>query len=80
MTIHIEYRVVVDIPEPVFSEFRENQQFQRECIDACQGHLESGTDFYSAPFEWAIFNSLPQAETCERKLMEVMRKYEGKLT
>lgn len=77
--IRKEYRVTVQIPDPVWEAFKDDQRFEWDRSDACKGNLESGTNHNCDVLEWAVFNDLAQAQACERKLMDVMYKYSAKL-
>jgi hypothetical protein len=79
MSITAEYRVAVDIPEKVWRAFRDNQQFERDRIEACEGHIESGCFFMDDPYEWAVFDTRQKAEACRHRLMDVMYKWAAKL-
>jgi hypothetical protein len=79
MNIRAEYRVTVDIPEKVWAAFAGDPQFERDRMDACSGHLESGSSYYAKPYEWAVFSTRKKAEECQRKLMDVVYKWAAKL-
>ena len=79
MTIKKEYRVTVEIPEDVWISFQHATEFEQARIEACRGHLESGCDFYSKPFEWAIFDTYEAAHACEEALLKTMGRFQAKL-
>ena len=79
MTISTEYRVTVDVPLDVWENFKNSQEYEQLTIDAEKGNLEAGTDFYSDPFHWAIFDSMLAAKRCEAKLESVMIHFKNKL-
>ena len=79
MTIHKQYVVNVPVPQAVWDEFSGSLAYDFQTTAATKGATSAGSEFYDDPYEWAIFDSLSDAKTCEKKLIKVIKKLEIKL-
>lgn len=73
------YKVTIGIPESVWQKYGHTQEYDRLIIDAVKGSISSGSDSYSFVEEWAEFNSLEEAQSCECKLMDVVYKLQARI-
>jgi hypothetical protein len=73
------YRTEVEVPNKVWEEFGDTQEFERAVLAATEGSDTGGTDYYSDVWVWAEFSSLVDAECCEHLLRDVMRQFAAKL-
>lgn len=77
MTIRKEFRVVVDIPQAVWDAFGQTLEYSFRSCEATRDHLEAGSCFYDAPYEWAVFDSFLKAVKCEEKLNAMVRHFQS---
>ena len=75
----VYYEVIVKIPNRVWEEFRENREFSAAVFFAVKDSLDSGTEWYDTPIEWATFKKKSDAVAAEKKLKEVINRFKERL-
>ena len=65
------YRVSVTINDDVYRKFAESKEYKQKSCDATQGNIRAGISINFEIEEWAEFNTLEDAELCEKRLMDM---------
>jgi hypothetical protein len=79
MSVSVIYHVEVEVPNDVWEEFGDTQEYEIATLAATKGNVSAGTNYYGDVQEWAEFTSRVDAEACEYLLMDVMRQFAAKL-
>lgn len=81
MSIHTRtvHRVEVVIPDDVWTRYGESVEFDRMSCEATSGSDAAGQDRISGVIEWAEFPYVSAAQACDKKLMDMVAHFQGKL-
>jgi len=66
------------MPEEVFVAYSDTREYNFMYYPATEGFIEAGSQRHSLTFEWATFNTMRQAVECERKLIELVKHFQGR--
>lgn len=72
MSIKKFYEVEVEFPDNIADKYHETPEYNQLVGNAIKGYRDAGANFYDHLREWATFDTLEDAQRCERKLLDVV--------
>jgi predicted GIY-YIG superfamily endonuclease len=75
----IKFVLDFQIPNEIYTQYGDNNEFNRDLIEATKDNICSETHSYCDVIMYVEFNNAAKAFACEANLKAVIRKWNGKL-